>query len=57
VQTQIERISQLPSVTDQQRVFARGAVAQVGIAGVDGHRDRLAGAQAIVGAIPADGFA
>jgi hypothetical protein len=51
------RASAIPGVTDQQAVLAGGSVGEIGVVRIGGHGNGVAGVQAVVGAIPADGLA
>ena len=53
----VERVGHLPRSRRPSVSLPGGPVSQVGIAGVFGHRDRVAGVQAAVTAIPADRLA
>ena len=54
VDAPVERVAHLGGVTHQQRIPARGDIGGVGGDGVVGHRDRIAGVQPAMGAVPLD---
>ena len=57
VEAPVDGVGDVPSVAEDRDVFALRVGGDVGGGGVGGHRDRVPGVQAVVGAVPADGFA